>query len=449
MGWKRRMGPIGSFFVKQIPWQSRPSVHRFPASEVRQRQPSSCMRPFGPHSPLHAAQAAIAASRFGPRIWGGSTRTYARSAPSLRVRPAAMKSAPSAGDLGAHPKAVASVSGATKTLYAGRVMGLGQSRAGQVPAPARILESTVDEWNYEQIIDEVARSVGELPDRGAVASYIPELAGVNPDKFGLAICCVDGRACCTGDARVRFSLQSIAKVFALALALSVDAEEVWRRVGVEPSGDPFNSLVQLEYERGVPRNPMINAGALVVCDILNETFDDPLGEVVAFVRTVCGDRSVDFDRRVAQSEMDTAFRNRSLLNLMRGFGNIRGDVEEVLWLYTRICALAMDCEQLARAYLFLADHGSRLPQSYAALSASRIKRINAIMLTSGFYDEAGEFAFRVGLPGKSGVGGGIAAVCPDRFAVAAWSPRLGDSGNSVRGTAALAGLVERTDSSIF
>lgn len=305
------------------------------------------------------------------------------------------------------------------------------------------------ELDYQAILGDVSRSVADLPAVGEVASYIPELAGVDPNKFGLSLCCVDGRLFSQGDAAECFSLQSVAKVFALALALSVDAGEVWRRVGVEPSGDPFNSLVQLEYEKGIPRNPMINAGALVVCDILTEAFDDPLGELLAFTRTLCGDEAVDFDESVAESEFSTAFRNRSLLNLMREFGNIHVDVERVLWLYTRFSALAMSCEQLARGYLFLADHGRNLPERYSALTRSRIKRINAIMLTSGFYDEAGEFAFRVGLPGKSGVGGGIAAICPDRFAVAAWSPRLGQSGNSVLGTAALAGLAEQTDSSIF
>ncbi len=303
--------------------------------------------------------------------------------------------------------------------------------------------------DYAQILSDVMALVSREPAEGSVATYIPELACIEPDKFGLALKCVDGPAFAVGDAQERFSLQSVAKVLALSLALTVDASAVWARVGVEPSGNPFNSLVQLEYERGIPRNPMINAGALVVSDLLCEAFEDPLGELLAFARELSGSDDVSYDQDVADSEYTTAFRNRALLNLMRDFGNIHGDVERTLQLYTKFSALAMSCEELARTFLFLADHGRCLSPRYAALTKERIKRINAIMLTSGFYDEAGEFAFRVGLPGKSGVGGGIAAVCPDRFAVAAWSPRLGDSGNSVLGTQALAEVARRTDSSIF
>ncbi len=303
--------------------------------------------------------------------------------------------------------------------------------------------------NYAEILADAAASLSRDPPRGAVASYIPELAGVDPDKFGLALHCVDGRSFCTADAEERFSLQSVAKVIALALAMSHDPGQVWARVGVEPSGNPFNSLVQLEYEKGIPRNPMINAGALVVCDILAERFEAPLDELLTLARALSGAPDITYDAKVADSELRTAFRNRALLNLMRDFGNIRCDVERVLQLYTRLSAIAMNCRELAKTFSFLADHGRCLPDRYAALTKEQIRRINAVMLTTGFYDEAGEFAFAVGLPGKSGVGGGIAAVCPDRFAVAAWSPRLGASGNSVLGTEALAVVARRTDSSIF
>lgn len=303
--------------------------------------------------------------------------------------------------------------------------------------------------DYAKILDEVVASVAEEPTQGEVASYIPQLAKVDPEKFGLALQCVDGRSFSAGDAAERFSLQSVAKVIALTLALSVNASEVWTRVGVEPSGDPFNSLVQLEYEKGIPRNPMINAGALVVCDVLTEQLEDPMDELLHLVRTLSGAPDVTYDSNVVDSELATAFRNRALLNLMRDFGNIRCDLDKVLELYTQLGALALNCEELARAFLFLADHGQCLPSRYAALTKAQIRRVNAVMLTTGFYDQAGEFAFRVGLPGKSGVGGGIAAVCPDRFAVATWSPRLGPSGNSVLATKALARLARRTDSSIF
>ncbi|MEM9190528.1 MAG: glutaminase [Myxococcota bacterium] len=304
--------------------------------------------------------------------------------------------------------------------------------------------------NYGAILEEVARALADAPKLGEVATYIPELGSVDPDKFGLALHCTDGSSFAEGDADERFSVQSVAKVLALAWALSLDAESVWRRVGVEPSGDPFNSLVQLEYERGRPRNPLINAGALVVCDILFQRTRHAKDEFRDFVRTVSAIDDVDYDPRVAESERRTAYRNQALLNLMRDFGNIESDLDEVLDFYVHVCALEMSCRELAQAFLFMADHGRCLPAGKRKmLTREQTKRINAVMLTCGFYDEAGEFAFRVGLPGKSGVGGGIVAVCPDRFTAAAWSPRLGRKGNSILGTEALALLARKTDSSIF
>jgi glutaminase len=242
----------------------------------------------------------------------------------------------------------------------------------------------------------------------------------------------------------------MAKVLGLALALSCANDEVWARVGVEPSGDPFNSLVQLEYECGIPRNPLINPGGLVVADILLSHLPDARADILAFARALSGAPQVRFDPAVAQSELDTAFRNRALANLMKAFGNIRNPVERVLDLYIHLCSLEMTCRQAARAFVFLADRGRSLSAAATPeLSIEQIRRINALMLTCGFYDEAGDFAFEVGLPGKSGVGGGIVAICPQRFCAVTWSPRLSDKGNSERGTRALQILTSRADASIF
>lgn len=292
----------------------------------------------------------------------------------------------------------------------------------------------------------------ELEDErrtGALPDYIPELARVDPDRFGIALRRIDGAEFTVADADERFSVQSIAKIFTLALAMSLEPESIWRRVGVEPSGSAFNSLVQLEHERGVPRNPLVNAGALVVCDILVERLGDPAAEFLEMIRSAGGTDDVRFDESVARSELQTAYLNRALLNLMRSFGNIRCDLDRVLDFYVHICSLSMSCRELARATAFLADHGRSLPQDERSLSRVQIRRINAIMLTCGFYDESGDFAFHVGLPGKSGVGGGIVAVCPGSFSVAAWSPRLGPKGNSCLGARALELLVQHTDASIF
>jgi glutaminase len=301
----------------------------------------------------------------------------------------------------------------------------------------------------ERLLESIAEELASEPPVGEVPDYIPQLSTVDPERFGIALQKVEGELLSAGDATERFSVQSIAKVFTLARAMTLEPEAMWRRVSVEPSGSAFNSLVQLEYERGVPRNPLLNAGALVVCDILVERLERPKDDFLAFVRSVSGMRDLVFDEAVAASELRTAHLNRALLNLMRSFGNIRCDLAEVLDFYVHICSLAMSCQELARAFAFLADHGRSLPRGEHFLTRRQVRRINAIMLTCGFYDESGDFAFRVGLPGKSGVGGGIVAVCPGEFAAAAWSPRLGPKGNSVLGTRALELLVQRTDSSIF
>jgi glutaminase len=220
-------------------------------------------------------------------------------------------------------------------------------------------------------------------------------------------------------------------------------------VGVEPSGSAFNSLVQLEYEKGIPRNPLINAGAIVVCDVLMEYLKAPKRDLLAFVREVSGCPDIDYNPTVAQSEKRTGFGNYALANLMKGFGNIRHDVDAVLDLYFHLCSIEMSCRELARTFLFLAADGTNPGVREPVVSPLRAKRINAIMQMCGFYDEAGEFAFRAGLPGKSGVGGGIVAVYPGRYSVAVWSPRLNAKGNSCKGMKVLEALTTRTKESIF
>lgn len=285
--------------------------------------------------------------------------------------------------------------------------------------------------------------------RGAIAKYIPQLASVEPNKFGIHLLTVDGKEFGAGDNEERFSIQSITKVLLLARAKQEIGSELKHRVGVEPSGDPFNSLVQLEYEQGVPRNPMINAGAIVICDILVELLDDPKTEYLQFVRTLAGCESIQYDASVAASEASCGFRNQSIIHLMKSFGNIRCDVEEVLDLYFHACSIAMSCRELARTFSIFANGGCLLSSGENLIQSRRTKRINAVMQTCGLYDEAGEFAFRVGLPAKSGVGGGITAVHPGRYAVAVWSPRLNEKGNSVAGFRALELLTDQTGSSIF
>lgn len=302
--------------------------------------------------------------------------------------------------------------------------------------------------SLQSILDSIRETVA-TDCSGKVASYIPQLASADPNKFGIHLMKVDGTEFGAGDNDERFSIQSITKVLLLARAKREIGSELQHRVGVEPSGDPFNSLVQLEYEQGVPRNPMINAGAIVICDILVELLDDPKTEYLQFVRQLAGCESIPYNESVAASEASCGFRNRSIIHLMKSFGNIRCDVEEVLDLYFHACSIEMSCRELARTFSVFANGGSIVQTGENLINARRTKRINAVMQTCGLYDEAGEFAFRVGLPAKSGVGGGITAVYPGSYAVAVWSPRLNKKGNSSAGFRALEILTDQTGLSIF
>jgi glutaminase len=296
----------------------------------------------------------------------------------------------------------------------------------------------------EAIADEVRPSLGD----GKVADYIPALARVPASQFGIAVRTTDGREVCAGDASTPFSIQSISKVFTLSLAMQQLGDGLWDRIGREPSGDPFNSLVQLEHEQGKPRNPFINAGAIVVADRLVSQFANPKEAVRQFVSSLC-EEEVGFDEEVARSEAATGFRNIALANFIKSFGKLDNPVADVLDLYFHQCALSLSCVQLARACAYLCHDGRNPLCDQPVLTDRQARRVNALMLTCGTYDAAGEFAFRIGLPSKSGVGGGIIAVLPDRLTVCVWSPALGPSGNSVAGMRALELFVEKTKLSVF
>jgi glutaminase len=303
--------------------------------------------------------------------------------------------------------------------------------------------------DYQQIIENVYAEVSPLEDKGQVAQYIPELQQVDATHFGVHLSTLEGNDFGTGSNQTKFSIQSISKVLSLTVAYKNRGDSLWKRVGVEPSGTPFNSLVQLEHDCGIPRNPMINAGAIVICDILMSDFSDPKSEMLAFVRDITQNAEIDFNPKVVQSEKSVGYRNTALINLMKAFGNIENDIDEVLDLYFSLCSVEMTCQELSKAFLFLANDGIDPLSGQRILSLSRSKRVNAIMQTCGFYDEAGEFTFRVGLPGKSGVGGGIVAVHPEHFSIAVWSPRLNKKGNSYRGMKFLELFTTQTGLSVF
>ena len=301
------------------------------------------------------------------------------------------------------------------------------------------------------IVAEIATEMRGASQRGRVADYIPPLACVSPDRFGIAVVLADGTEYLGGDADEPFSIQSVSKVFSLTLALGLIGDGLWVRVGREPSGSAFNSIVQLETEQGIPRNPFINAGAIVVADVLlgGGTPAEAIAGVLRFVRGLAGDERITIDASVAAAEQATGFRNFALANYMRAFGNLHHPVEQALGVYFHQCALAMSCRQLALAGRFLAHDGRDPVTGRCIVTPQRARRINALMMLCGHYDNSGEFAFRVGLPGKSGVGGGILAVVPGVATIAVWSPGLNAKGNSQLGALALERLATRMGWSVF
>lgn len=306
--------------------------------------------------------------------------------------------------------------------------------------------------DLQALVDDITAEMNQEVNRGKVADYIPPLANVSPDHFGIAIIDHEGAVFCGGDADMAFSVQSISKVFSLTLALGSMGDHLWSRVGKEPSGSPFNSIVQLESEHGIPRNPFINSGAIVVADALLASYTprEVLGEFVRFMRMAASDETISIDKAVAEGEQDTGFRNRALANYMRAFGNIHHPVEQTLGTYFHFCALSMSCRQLASAGRYLMCGGRRTPQTMDTLiSKQRTRRILALMMMCGHYDGSGEFAYRVGLPGKSGVGGGILAIAPGIASIAVWSPGLNRHGNSRLGMIALERIAARTSWSVF
>lgn len=303
--------------------------------------------------------------------------------------------------------------------------------------------------NYNFIFSKIVPELENNKNKGKVAKYIKELSNVDPTKFGVHLTTIHNKHFKFGDANEKFSIQSIAKVLSLSLAYKFEDEKLWKRVGVEPSGTPFNSLIQLEADKGIPRNPLINAGALVICDVLVSHLKNPKKDFIEFVRTVSGISTIDYCDRIAKSEKTTGFRNAALINLMKSFGNIKNNIDVVMDFYFNLCSIEMTCKELSKTFLYLANFGICPNSNDLILTPSKCKRINAIMQLCGFYDEAGEFAFKVGLPGKSGVGGGIIAIYPGKYSIAVWSPKLNKKGNSYKGIQFLELFTSETQKSIF
>lgn len=303
--------------------------------------------------------------------------------------------------------------------------------------------------DYTEIIEKVYRETKGIKNTGKVATYIPELANVDPNRFGVHMTNLEGKVCGMGDYQEKFSVQSIAKVLSLTLAYRILGEGLWKRVDVEPSGTKFDSLLLLEVHKGIPRNPFVNAGALVICDILISHLKDAKTEFLEFVRHLSDLPELVYSDTIADSEKATGYRNVALCNFIKSLGNIENDPVEVLDFYFDMCSLEMTCAQLSYTMTYLANGGRKISDGSKIIKKAQSKRMNAIMLTCGFYDESGEFAFRVGLPGKSGVGGGIVAVYPNHYAIVVWSPPLNPNGNSFLGMKFLEDFTTHSDFTIF
>ena len=303
--------------------------------------------------------------------------------------------------------------------------------------------------NYKEVIEEVFQKVNNIEDKGELASYISELANIESRNFGVHISTTAHFNFGLGNFQEKFSIQSIAKVFSLCLAYKMLGVSIWKRLGVEPSGSGFNSLIQLEADYGIPRNPFINAGALVIADILISNLDNPKEDLLAFIRSLSKNQDINYSPKISASEKSVGFRNVALCNFIKSFGNIENEPNNVLDFYFDLCSLELSCKQLSELFLFLANNGKTMHDNNQILTKSQSKRINALMQTCGFYDESGEFAFKVGLPGKSGVGGGIIAIHPNQYAIAVWSPKLNEKGNSYKGMKFLEEFTTLSQRSIF
>jgi glutaminase len=304
--------------------------------------------------------------------------------------------------------------------------------------------------NYQTILEEIEDEIQPLLTQGSLPNYIPALSEVNPLEFAMSLQLFDGTSYHIGNTSLSFSIQSISKLFSLTLALDYYGKELYKRVGHEPSGNPFNSLVQLEYENGIPRNPFINAGAIVTADCLVTVYGKQTFQTILnFIQKITLDESISYNETIFQSELKNGYKNFALINMIKSYNNIHNDVNEVIQTYFKHCSIMMNTQQLSKAMLFLANHGINPLNNEQIITESKAKRINSLMLTCGHYDASGDFAYKVGLPGKSGVGGGIVAIVPKKMSICVYSPRLNTQGNSLVGTKALELFTTKTGLSIF
>ena len=303
-----------------------------------------------------------------------------------------------------------------------------------------------------QTLSALVEKARKLSFEGKVANYIPALQKESPDHLSCAIAYPEGDCFSAGDINKKFTLQSISKIITLALVLmDYGPERVFHRVGMEPTGDPFNSIIKLETSsKAKPLNPMINAGALAVTSMIKgSSAEEKVEYIMNFVKKLTNEPEIDYCEEVAISEFTTSFLNRSLCFFMKGDGVIHGNVEEIMEVYTKQCAIRLNCLQLARVGLVFAMDG-RNPLTDEQVMPKEVARIcKTFMVTCGMYNASGEFAIRIGIPAKSGVSGGIMGSVPGRMGIGIFGPALNEVGNSHTGLKLLELLQEKYDLSMF
>jgi len=304
----------------------------------------------------------------------------------------------------------------------------------------------------QSLLDDAIKYGSKYTEQGKSASYIPELSKVNPKQLGVVTVNIDGECWYSGDYQSNFTIQSISKVATLILAVMDRGEEyVFSKVGMEPTGDRFNSIIKLETMRTAkPFNPLINAGAIAVTSMIaGQNTEDKLNRLIGFVKDLCHNNKIWFDEEVYKSESATGYRNRALANFMKDAGIIEGDVEEVLDLYFKQCSIKVNAVDIAMMGAVLAGDGVSPITGDKLMPRSIARLVKTFMVTCGMYDASGEFAVRVGLPAKSGVGGGIMATVPGRMGIGVFGPALDDKGNSAGGIKVLEYISNKLDLSIF
>lgn len=300
-------------------------------------------------------------------------------------------------------------------------------------------------------LEEMVEEAKKLTSEGTVADYIPALKKANRDSLAVAVYEQGNRCVTAGNFDEMFTLQSISKVITLALALMDRGDEVFQKVGMEPTGDPFNSMIKLEtHSPSKPLNPMINAGALAVTSMIKgATIEEKLERILSFVHEVSGNRTITYNNEVATSEFETAYLNRALCYFMKQHGVIEDDVEELLDLYTKQCAIEVNCQDLAKIGFVIANDGKEIETGRELIPRHITQILKTFMVTCGMYNESGAFAIRVGVPAKSGVSGGIMASVPQKCGIAVYGPALDEKGNSIAGMKLMELLSKKNQLSIF